>query len=72
MAVDCCPDAVRFFDLVLKLYVHFAQTAHRWKALTDALSKKLGRQLLSVCATRDGVRVQTPPKLFSLMVIHLP
>ena len=38
-AVDCCTEAVLFFNCVPKIYVFFSASTHRWKILSDALER---------------------------------
>lgn len=36
-AVDCCSNAVKFFDYVGKLYVFFSRSTHRWDIMKKSL-----------------------------------
>ena len=38
-AVDCCTEAVLFFNCVPKIYVFFSASTHRWKILSDDLER---------------------------------
>ncbi len=39
-AVDCCPEAVNFFNIVQPIYTLFSASTNRWKILKGCLGDK--------------------------------